>query len=71
MKQELIALGETVGVENRGLSEAEINKYLRPLACNSTSDLLIDRYLSLIYALNFIKKKLLNLIIKLLKVNKM
>ncbi|KAH6788192.1 RING/U-box superfamily protein [Perilla frutescens var. hirtella] len=42
--EELIALGEMVGVENRGLSEAEISKYLRPLSCNSTSNLLIDRF---------------------------
>ncbi|KAL8473387.1 hypothetical protein ACS0TY_030283 [Phlomoides rotata] len=41
--EELIALGEMVGVENRGLSEAEICKYLHPITCNSTSTLLIDR----------------------------
>ncbi|XP_057769091.1 E3 ubiquitin-protein ligase BIG BROTHER-like isoform X2 [Salvia miltiorrhiza] len=41
--EELIALGEMVGVENKGLSEDEISKYLRPLTCNSTSTLLIDR----------------------------
>lgn len=43
MKQELIALGETVGIENKGLSEAEICKYLRPITCSSTPDLLIDK----------------------------
>ncbi|XP_042019823.1 E3 ubiquitin ligase BIG BROTHER-related-like [Salvia splendens] len=41
--EELIALGEMVGVENKGLSEDEITKYLRPLTCNSTSNLIIDR----------------------------
>ncbi|PIN25054.1 Anaphase-promoting complex (APC), subunit 11 [Handroanthus impetiginosus] len=41
--EELIALGEMVGVENRGLSEAEINKHLQPLTCQSPSNLLIDR----------------------------
>ncbi|KAI3451628.1 hypothetical protein Pfo_008293 [Paulownia fortunei] len=41
--EELIALGEMVGVENRGLSEAEISKHLHPLTCQSTTNLLIDR----------------------------
>ncbi|KAG8383908.1 hypothetical protein BUALT_Bualt04G0063000 [Buddleja alternifolia] len=41
--EELIALGEMVGVESRGLSEAEINKHLHPLTCQSDSNLLIDR----------------------------
>ncbi|KAL7141884.1 hypothetical protein ABFS83_08G084500 [Erythranthe nasuta] len=41
--EELIALGEMVGVENRGLSEAEINKHLNPIICQSTTNLLIDR----------------------------
>ncbi|KAL0332596.1 UNVERIFIED_CONTAM: putative methyltransferase DDB [Sesamum calycinum] len=41
--QELIALGEMVGVENTGLPEAEINKHLQPFTCHSTTNLIIDR----------------------------
>ncbi|GFP92819.1 E3 ubiquitin ligase big brother [Phtheirospermum japonicum] len=41
--EELLALGERVGVENTGLSEAEITKHLHPLTCHSTTALLIDR----------------------------
>ncbi|CAA0833881.1 RING/U-box superfamily protein [Striga hermonthica] len=42
--EELLALGEMVGVENTGLPEAEITKHLHnPLTCHSTSNLLIDR----------------------------
>ncbi|XP_011099668.2 E3 ubiquitin ligase BIG BROTHER [Sesamum indicum] len=41
--EELIALGEMVGVENIGLPEAEINKHLQPFTCHSTTNLIIDR----------------------------
>ncbi|KAL3630252.1 hypothetical protein CASFOL_023236 [Castilleja foliolosa] len=41
--EELLALGEMVGVENTGLSEAEITTHLHPLTCHSTTSLLIDR----------------------------
>ncbi|KAK4416621.1 E3 ubiquitin-protein ligase BIG BROTHER [Sesamum alatum] len=41
--EELIALGEMVGVENTGLPEAEINKHLQPFTCHSTTNLIIDR----------------------------
>nr|GMC66486.1 E3 ubiquitin ligase BIG BROTHER-related-like [Ipomoea batatas] len=42
--EELIALGELVGVESRGLSEAEITKSLHPSTFQSlTSKTLVDR----------------------------
>ncbi|GER36227.1 RING/U-box superfamily protein [Striga asiatica] len=41
--EELLALGEMVGVENTGLPKAEITKHLHPLTCQSTSNLIIDR----------------------------
>ncbi|XP_075512661.1 uncharacterized protein LOC142548235 [Primulina tabacum] len=41
--EELIALGEMVGAESKGISEAEISKHLNPLTCQSTTNLLIDR----------------------------
>ncbi|KAK6117544.1 hypothetical protein DH2020_048723 [Rehmannia glutinosa] len=42
--EELRALGEMVGVENTGISEAEISKHLHPFTCHSTTNLLIDRF---------------------------
>ncbi|XP_073158872.1 E3 ubiquitin ligase BIG BROTHER-related-like [Henckelia pumila] len=41
--EELIALGEMVGAESKGISEDEISKYLNPLTCQSTTNLLIER----------------------------
>ncbi|XP_019184018.1 PREDICTED: E3 ubiquitin ligase BIG BROTHER-related-like isoform X2 [Ipomoea nil] len=49
--EELIALGELVGVESRGLSEAEITKSLHPSTFQSlTSKTLVDR--SVLYLAN-------------------
>ncbi|XP_022894904.1 E3 ubiquitin ligase BIG BROTHER-related-like isoform X2 [Olea europaea var. sylvestris] len=40
--EELIALGESVGVESRGLSEAEINGHLHPFAWKSLQNSLTN-----------------------------
>ncbi|XP_051141131.1 E3 ubiquitin-protein ligase BIG BROTHER-like isoform X2 [Andrographis paniculata] len=39
--EELIALGEMVGEENRGLSEADINRHLQPLLTSNLSSILL------------------------------
>nr|GMC68097.1 E3 ubiquitin ligase BIG BROTHER-related-like [Ipomoea batatas] len=50
--EELIALGELVGVESRGLSEAEITKSLHPSTFQSlTSKTLVDRSVLYVYTL--------------------
>ncbi|XP_073019894.1 uncharacterized protein [Primulina eburnea] len=41
--EELIALGEMLGAESKGISETEISKHLNPLTCQSSINLLIDR----------------------------